>query len=216
MGRKPQNAADQSDVNLKFLVRCQGERVAGWQVRVPSWHPKGPSTKLFSDGVFGGEPGSRQQALAYRDAMFEGLPSSIEHTRKRFHSLQANNSSGLPGVNYITRHNPDRQGQTEDPDTGYIYWAAYWNSQEGAQKRKLFAVAEFGFMGAWQKAVALRQEKNGQQFSETELSQAHARCFERWQGLVRKGILYAQFIEDGQEVDPDVDSQPQAYPRQRG
>jgi hypothetical protein len=205
-------SGDQADVNLKFLVRCQGERVSGWQVRVPSWHPKGPSTKLFSDKVLGGEPQSRQQALVYRDAMFEGVPSSIEHTRKRFHSLQANNSSGLPGVNYITRHNPGRQGQTEDPDTGYIYWAAYWNSPEGVQKRKLFAVAEFGFLGAWQRAVSLRQEKTGQEFSKSELSQGHAMCFERWQGLVRKGILYEQFVEQEQALAP----QPQAYPRQRG
>lgn len=216
MGRKPQADEDQADVNLKFLVRCQGERVSGWQVRVPGWHPKGPSTKLFSDGVFGGEPRSRQQALAYRDAMFEGVPSSIEHKRKRFHGTHSNNTSGLPGVNYITRHNPGRRGQTKDPDTGYIYWAAYWNSAEGVQKRKLFAVAEFGFMGAWQKAVGLRQVKTGQQFLEAELRQAQAKCFERWQGLVRKGILYAKVIVDGQEAGPEVASQSHAYPRQHG
>ncbi len=68
-----------------FIVRCDGLRVAGWQVRIPPWHPQGPSTKLFSDSVYGGTRAAKKEARAYRDSVFKSAVLAVPKT-KRFHS----------------------------------------------------------------------------------------------------------------------------------
>lgn len=171
-----------------FVIRCEGTWVVGWQVRIPARYPQGPANKLFSDSKYGGSEGAKAAAISHRDSLID----APAHAHKTTHRRQSNNSSGLIGIAFESRHSPGRVGQTDDPDTGHLYWVAYWHTTtRGMRSVQRFPVAKMGFVRAWEAAVALRQEKTGITFSAYELATGRLYCLKVWERLMRKGIFYA-------------------------
>ena len=63
----------------RYLVRLNGPRTAGWQLRIPPRHPLGPLTHMFSDSIYGGSERAKEEARGMRDRMldFDGLNAVI-------------------------------------------------------------------------------------------------------------------------------------------
>lgn len=177
----------------KFIVRCEGLRICGWQVRIPPWHPHGPFSKFFSDRLYGGNRQAKLAARKFRDDVFAASLLIVPKT-KAVHADHSTNTSGLVGVTLSMRHTEGRTGQTSDRDTGYVYWTAYW-SADGMQPKRNFSVKKFGFIGAWEKAVALRQEKSGRVYSIVELELGLQYCHAQLQRLNDKGIFYHETVD---------------------
>lgn len=180
--------------DMLYLVRCEGRRVQGWQVRLPPWHPDGPSSRLFSDSQFAGPDGALQAARHFRQQAFAGLATPAP-AGKHIHRHHRTNKMGLVGICLTSKHDRDRRGHTDDPDSGLLYWQAYWST--GHLKRQLshyFPVTKFGFMGAWERAVELRQQKTGHRFTAMEMASARLRCLQRWRELMDKGIFYPAYV----------------------
>ncbi len=173
-----------------FIVRCEGLKVCGWQVRIPAWHPQGPLSKLFSDRLNGGRRQAKVAARKFRDDVFATSSLCVPKT-KTAHANHSTNSTGVIGVSFTARHTEGRPGQTSDQDTGYLYWTAYW-SLAGKQQKRNFAVSKYGFIGAWEKAVALRQKKSGRIYSPSEIQIGLLLCRDKWMRLKAKGIDYPE------------------------
>lgn len=96
------------------------------------------------------------------------------------------------GVAFVPTHRPSRNGQTDDPDTGHLYWVAYWRGAVPRRRSvKRFSVAKLGFVKAWESAVKHRQEKTSRTYSEYELACGRLYCLTVWGRLMNKGIFYA-------------------------
>jgi hypothetical protein len=177
-------------VQNNFIVRCEGLKVCGWQVRIPAWHPQGPFTKLFSDRLHGGNRKAKAAARKFRDDVFAGSSLFVPHS-KAAHANHSTNLTGVVGVAFTRRHNPGRAGQTDDQDTGYLYWTACW-SHAGMQHKRNFAVSKYGFIGAWEKAVELRQKKSGRIYPPGEIQRGLLWCQDKWRQLKAKEIVYPE------------------------
>lgn len=145
----------------------------GWQVRLPAWHPQGPTTEYFADNAFGGETEALIAAKARRDVLFEGVappkPKRVRRTNTR-------NTSGAIGITLVR----------EGAGSNYFYWVAYWSTAQG-QHRKRFSVRKHGYLPAWEKALAYRTDKTGEPFSEWVLAHARLICLQRWPEVVSEG-----------------------------
>ena len=186
----PEQIRQPRSVLNNFIVRCEGLRVCGWQVRIPSWHPQGPFTKLFSDRLHGGSRKAKFAARKFRDDVFAASSLFVPKT-KASHSRHSTNSTGVIGVAFTARHTEGRPGQTSDQDTGYLYWTACW-SHAGKQHKRNFAVSKYGFVGAWEKAVAMRQKKSGRSYSAHDIQLGLLLCHDKWMRLKGKGIDYPE------------------------
>lgn len=110
-------------------------RTHAWFVRVRRCNCD--ARKVFSDGVFGGKRKALKAAIEYRDALLNSLPSS-EHeiwTRTR---VRRNNRSGTPGV---ARYERPSKTATGNPPS---YWLASWVDENGASRKRKFAVSIHG------------------------------------------------------------------------
>ena len=151
----------------------------------------GPASKLFSDTKHGGPDGAKACAVSYRDRMFADVPHALVTHKKTVHHRQVNNESGLIGVAFMPTHRPGRNGQTDDPDTGHLYWVAYWSRPgHGRQSVKRFPVAKLGFVKAWEAAVHMREQQTGIPYSAIELARGRMYCLTIWGRLMQKGIFY--------------------------
>ena len=50
---------------LGHIVRCEGRKTMGWQVRIPTGQPRKYTSKLFSDSTFGGKKKALAAAETY-------------------------------------------------------------------------------------------------------------------------------------------------------
>lgn len=162
--RKQRDAQD-----LKYVVRVDSVKAKGWQVRLATWHPKGPGSRFFSDSKWGSPDEALKQAKAFRDKAYEGLkdPGMPE---VRFKNTR--NSSGLLGVTLSSKQRPGWQG--------HWYWDAYWSKGVPRQAVKRFSVRRLGYLPAWEAAVQHRQAMTGVEFSELEVAAARLQCLRYW------------------------------------
>ena len=122
---------------LGHIVRCEGRKTMGWQVRIPTGQPRKYTSKLFSDSTFGG----KKKALAAAETY-----------------LAANALSDDARPGYFAGKGVFR---TRD-DKGIWYWAAsfidgptktnfkiFRESVYGPEKAKMLATA---YRRAWEKA----------------------------------------------------------------
>lgn len=179
-------------LEMSFIVRCEGDRVAGWQARTPKWHPLGAGSRLFSDTKYGSKELSLKAAIAHRDAMFQGVkkPSSLW-----IHSTNVRSSSGLVGVSLGSDRRLERNGRTEEFHTGDIHWTACWSLDKTHAGRR-FSVARFGFVRAWELAVAEREKRTGILFSDHEKARGRLWCLQRWGDLIEMGVCYPATVEE--------------------
>lgn len=191
-------------LEMSFIVRCEGERVSGWQARTPKWHPLGAGSKLFSDSSYGSKDLSLKAAIAHRDAMFQGVrkPSSTW-----IHRTNAKNTSGLVGVALGSDRRLERNGRTEEFHTGEIYWIAYWSNGK-TQTGKRYSVARYGFVRGWELAVAEREKRTGVPFSEYDKAKGRLWCLQRWGELIELGVCYPAAVEEPVAIRREREGRP--------
>ena len=157
----------------EYVVRLDGPRHKGWQLRMPPWRLSGPASKYFADSKYGSKDAALSAALAERDERMGPRPEPGE---VRFHRSNTRNSSRLVGVSIdIEQRRPTSSGAN-------LAWIAYWSDQ-GQQRRKRFTVSRYGFVNAWERAVAMREQMTGRPFPEHELVAGRLRCLELWSEL---------------------------------
>ena len=142
------------------LVRLEGSKVWGWQLRLPNWHPAAPYTEYFADTAYGGPARALQAARRRRNDLFRAAQLPL---RLKGHKTHRGNKSGLVGV-YLS-FNPRRRGP------GAFTWVALW-SERTKPKRKSFGVATLGFSQALMAAVEHRERMTGLHYTYAQICQA--------------------------------------------
>ena len=105
--------------------------------------------RMFSDSVHGGKRKALKAALEYRDTHLLQC-SPIEHQIWIRTRLRKNNSSGIPGVGRYERPAKQRTGGRQG------YWLASWVNENGASRKRKFAVSLYGERQAKRLAIAER------------------------------------------------------------
>ena len=147
-------------VDLRHLVRLGGSRNAGWQLRMPPWHPQSAQTQYFADSKHGSSRAAYLAARAERDRQFSAFDLPLRlggHTRHR------GNKTGIVGV-YLS-FNPKRKGE------GAFSWVALWSEGNKPRKRS-FSVTAHGFSGALMRAVDVRERHTGLQCTYAQICEA--------------------------------------------
>ena len=80
-------------MSLKHITRLDYQKTHGWWVRIR--RKSNPSSKLFSDGVYGGRDEALKAAKAWRD---EKLSSAPKQTTRTTESTSKSIKTGVPGL----------------------------------------------------------------------------------------------------------------------
>lgn len=80
-------------MSLKHITRLDYQKTHGWWVRIR--RKSNPSSKLFSDGVYGGRDKALEAAKAWRD---EKLSSAPKQTTRTTESTSKSIKTGVPGL----------------------------------------------------------------------------------------------------------------------
>ena len=110
------------------------------------------SVKTFSDLIHGGKRKALKAAVEYRDELLRRY-SPYAHSIWVRTRLRRNNTSGIPGVG--------RYEERANPKTGYTreFWLASWVNEQGASRKRKFAVSRYGERQAKRLAVAERERQ---------------------------------------------------------
>jgi hypothetical protein len=154
---------------LAHLVRLDGSNNQGWQLRVPAWHPDGASSQYFADSKYGGSDGAFATATKKRDAVFQEKHTPLAQKGNVSHSK---NTSKIVGVAFEV--NADRPSS--------MCWSAHWNVAT-KQRRKRFSVKKYGFIGAWERAIATRQEKTNMVLDTATMVKGRLHCMTLWSSI---------------------------------
>jgi hypothetical protein len=151
-------------------VRFDYERVRGWQVRLPHWHPLSLQlnreyTEFFSDGRCGGEREAHDAAKTRRDALMKDVTTPAG-SRPVANTVHKRSSSGVVGITLAFR-----EGR---PGENAFSWRVVWQEGPRKSRRRNFCVATYGFAEALEKAIQLREEKTGLKFSDEQRLEALA------------------------------------------
>jgi hypothetical protein len=108
--------------------------------------------RMFTDAVYGGKRKALKAAIEYRDAMIQ-KESPYQHEMWVRTRIRKNNRSGIVGVaryerpaNLTTGHRPG-------------FWVASWVDENGASRKRKFAVSIHGERQAKRLAVAERDRQ---------------------------------------------------------
>ncbi len=137
---------------LRFITRMEYARTTGWWVRITA-SGKNVAQKLFSDKSCGGTEQALLAAKEWRDKQLEtNAKLGLKHSEWRIHGNDSRNISGVVGV----APEIERRGKTP-----YVTaWRAAWPAKNGRQYYR-FSVYNYGYQGAFAKAVAYRCEQLG-------------------------------------------------------
>lgn len=147
----------------RYLVRLDGKKHSGWQLRIPPRHPQGPLTHLFSDSIYGGIEKGKEAARAMRDRMLERAGLDL---LPKGHAVPKKGRviPGLPaGITLGISPSPKRALR--------LGWIAFW-SENNRQHKRSFSVFKYGFEEALRLALTLRAEKTGLQPKPQEIEAA--------------------------------------------
>ena len=136
----------------KSVIRIQGKRTRGWQVRV-QWQGHQLPTRLFSDSVWGGNRKALKAALAHRDALEQACQKP--RTEHCVQSLFQRNASGYPGIREGLRR---EYGKGREPKAHRVFYVTYPRSP-GIVATTTVSIEKWGYVGALERALALRKEK---------------------------------------------------------
>jgi hypothetical protein len=136
----------------RYLVRLNGSRVSGWQLRIPARHPLGPMTHLFSDAICGSGEQAKEAARAMRDRMLERAGLAL-HPKGHAIPKKGRVIPSLP-VGITLGISPS------DKRALRLGWIAFW-SENNRQHKRSFSIFKYGFEDALHRALTLRAEKTG-------------------------------------------------------
>jgi hypothetical protein len=121
-------------------------RIRGWYATIR--RASGNTSRLFSDGVYGG----RLEAYRAASKWYEDiLPSYPLKTRlAKMSKKRSNNRSGIPGVYRWPASGKNIPG---------AYWGAQWvNEPNDRPNRRKYSIATYGETSAKKKAIAVRKK----------------------------------------------------------
>lgn len=135
--------------NNKGISRIDSGSTHGWFVR---GYKNGKTySRLFSDQKCGSKQAAWEQAVAFRDRLYEKLEELPKSPRARRVVLRdARNSTGVLGVCRTTKTGPN--GKTSE------CYSVSWRPQPGQQKCTSFSIRKYGEKKAFQLAVAHRKK----------------------------------------------------------
>jgi hypothetical protein len=144
---------------LLFITRMEYERAHGWFLRV-SIQGRNLVSKLFSDRKCGGRDAALVAAIQERDKHLEIHRATLAVTpvNRCRHMTGARSVSGFVGVSPSASKFGDRI-------TG---WIARWQTDAGESNKMYFSVSDYGYVGAFQRALEKRREMTGAVFHSDE------------------------------------------------
>lgn len=162
------------DELVPYVVRTEGKKNRGWQLRVPAWVEGGPKSYYFADNFYGGRKAALEAAIARKAYEIPAVHSAVTWV----HRKNTRNKSGFIGVSYSTRPSGNRR-------TLHRYWEAYW-SRNGVQQHRRFSIDKLGEAKAWALAMDVRIKEASLTLTDAEWSRA------REQALAHLAELAAQ------------------------
>jgi hypothetical protein len=135
---------------MAFIVRLDGNRVHGWQVRGAG--RRGYASKLFSDQKYGGRENALKLAQAYKQELELIYPPRVPKHPLYRTKPQSSNRSGVNGVHYSYHYH----GQTRQKQE---YWAAFCPIGPYGRRymKRFYITAERDEEEAFRLAVEYRQ-----------------------------------------------------------
>ncbi len=118
------------------------------------YHQRATYSKLFSDGVYGGEKESLEAAQKYQKKLAKevGAPDPSAGRRKRQARLSTNRTSNTGVVGVYRGKAVSKSGATRE------YFAVSWNPEPNKVKSTSFSIAKYGEKEAFRLACELRQK----------------------------------------------------------
>jgi hypothetical protein len=133
----------------KGISRIDTGSTHGWFVR--GYRNGKTYSRLFSDQKYGGREEARQEALAFRDKLYEKLEEIPAMPRaRRVVMRDARNSTGVLGVCRTAKRSPN--GNLNE------CYSVSWRPEPGKQKCTSFSIRKYGEKKAFQMAVAHRKK----------------------------------------------------------
>jgi hypothetical protein len=133
----------------KGISRIDTGSTHGWFVR--GYRNGKTYSRLFSDQKYGGRTEARQEALAFRDKLYEKLEEIPAMPRaRRVVMRDARNSTGVLGVCRTAKRSPN--GNLNE------CYSVSWRPEPGKQKCTSFSIRKYGEKKAFQMAVAHRKK----------------------------------------------------------
>ena len=132
-------------------VRIVTGNTRGWQVRF-YYQEDGKTkyhSKLFSDGVHGGEQAAYEAAIAYRDAHQHDFGSCRDRDIEPYRRADRRNNSGVPGI--VFYEHAGKRGPL-------VHVRAHVPAAEGAGQTKTLSLKKHGRVEAVQAACRFRYE----------------------------------------------------------
>jgi hypothetical protein len=142
---------DEENGNMAYIVRVEGNRCRGWQVRGPG--KRGYHSRLFSDGVHGGPEKARAEAEAYKQEVEKKYPPKPPNLPPYSSTRSRRNTSGVIGVHRSHSYHHESGLKQE-------YWAAFCPvGPDGKRYMKRFYITDENYSEeqAFQLAVEFRK-----------------------------------------------------------
>lgn len=126
-------------------------RSHGWRVSLRRHGRR--FVKSFPDKKYRGRSKALAQARQYRNLIVSLYPPL---TRAEFsNTLRKNNTSGVPGVSFVTYRYQLPNGREREAS----YWEAIWPTSPGSSARRRFSTAIYSYQRAFELACAARQRE---------------------------------------------------------
>lgn len=133
----------------KGISRIDSGSTHGWFVR--GYRNGRTYSRLFSDQKCGGKAAAREEAMTFRDKLYEKLEEIPKSPRARRIVLRdARNSTGVLGVCRTAKRGPN--------GTLNECYSVSWRPEPGKQKCTSFSIRKYGEKKAFQLAVAHRRK----------------------------------------------------------
>lgn len=141
--------ADDSTDKKKGISRIDSGSTHGWFVR--GYRNGKTYSRLFSDMKCGSKAAAYEEALAFRDKLYEKLGDIPRMPRaRRLVMRDTRNSTGVLGVCRTSKRSPN--GAINE------CYSVSWRPEPGKQKCTSFSIRKYGEKKAFQLAVAHRKK----------------------------------------------------------
>ena len=134
---------------MKGISRIDSNHTHGWFVRV--FRSGQTHSKMFSDGVYGGQEKALKAAIKYKDEYERKHPPSYTSTRMRLRPMK-NNTSGVVGVSET--FSKSRNGNI------LPCFNVSWRPRRNVSRSKSFFFSKYGSReAAFEAAIKFRKER---------------------------------------------------------
>lgn len=134
-------------LSVKGISRIDSESTHGWYVR--GYSNGAIHSKFFSDGKWGSREASFDQAVQYRDGLFEQIEAARKVPRRRSPQIRSErNGTGVVGVSVSRKKTPGGKVAS--------CYSVSWRPHPKLQKCTSFSIEKYGEEEAFRLAVQHR------------------------------------------------------------